>query len=105
MKKVLPALAGIVFLLVFGMASADDTTPGSKDIGDTMIHDQDIQKYEQDQDKSTVTQMPSMPGEGGSAAGGTGEPGSAPTITMPSHTGPAMEDPIQEKKDQDIYRD
>jgi hypothetical protein len=99
MKKVLSLLAGMVFVLAFGPAYADDMMQESKETGEKMIRDQDLQKYEQDQEKSTVTQMPSVPGEGGSAAGGTGEPGSAPTMTTPSDTGPAMKDPVQEMKD------
>jgi len=119
MKKVLSLLAGMVLVLAVGMAYADDMMPVNKDTGDKMIHDEDLQKYDKDQDKSTVNQMPPVPGAEGSAPGGSGSPGSnqkddtyekpAPAdqgTTNPSDTGPGMKDPSkdQEKKDQDTYR-
>ncbi len=116
MKKVLSLLAGMAFVLAFGMAYADDKMPESKDLGDKMISNEDLQKLDQDQSKSTVNQMQSQPGAGGSAAGGMEKPGSnpmdetsekpAPTekdMTMPSDTGPAMKEPGLDKKE-DIYR-
>ena len=117
MKKVLSLLAGIAFVLAFGMAYADDAMPGSKDTGDKMIRDEDLQKYNKDQSQSTVNQMPAKPDAEGSAAGGSENPGSTPKddtyekpapaekdTTKPADTGPGMKDPSQEKNDQDTYR-
>ena len=98
MKKVLSLLAGMVLVLAVGMAYADDMMPGNKDTGDKMIHDEDLQKYNQDQSKSTVNQMPSVPGAEGSAPGGIRD---SDTVTRPSDTGAGMKNP---SKDQDTYR-
>ena len=73
MKRSLSLLAGMVFLLAFGMAHADDTMQWNYDKGDKMILDQDLQKYDRDQNQGTVNQMPA-PDAKGSGAGGSGEP-------------------------------
>jgi hypothetical protein len=73
MKKVLSLMAGMVFVLAFGMACADGTPPGSMDTGDKMIRNDDIQKYDHDQGQGTFNVMPAVPEETGSAAGGSGE--------------------------------
>ena len=63
----------MAIVLGFGMAYAEDMIPGNKDTGEKMIRNEDLEKYNQDQSKSTVNQMPSRPGAEGSAAGGSGE--------------------------------
>jgi hypothetical protein len=112
-KKVLSLLSGMVFVLAVGMAYADDMMPG-KGTGEKMIHDEDLQKYDQDRGQSTVNQMPSVPGAEGSAPGGSGDSDSkqmddtyekpAPADqgkSNPPDTGRSMEDRY---KDQDTYR-
>ena len=44
MKKFLSLLAGMVFILAFGMAYADELQPGDGYTSDKMIRDEDIQK-------------------------------------------------------------
>jgi len=84
MKRLLSLLTGLVIVLAFGMAYADDTMQWNydhrknndqwnNDKGDKLILDQDLLKYDQDQKQGTIDQMPAKPGAGGSGAGGTGE--------------------------------
>lgn len=76
MKKYLALLAGVVFVLAWGTVYAEEMMPANKDSSDNLILDQDILKYNQDQNQNTINPMPAEPGAGGSAAGGTGGPGS-----------------------------
>ena len=69
----LSLLGGMVFLLAFGTAYADDTTQLNYDKVDKMMQDQNLQKNNQDQNQGTVNQMPA-PKVKGSGAGGSGEP-------------------------------
>jgi hypothetical protein len=118
MKRSLFFLAGMVFILAFGMAyAADDVIQWNYDKVDKMILDQDLQKYNQDRE---VTRIPAEPGAGGSAAGGSGEPilkedssekpAQAPVENMTpdpyDRSGGGMDDPYRvfEKHDQDTYR-
>jgi hypothetical protein len=71
MKKLLSFLIVIVLVLAFGIAYADELQPGDGYSSDKMIRDDDIQKYNQDTDQSTVNQTPVLPDEiKGSAPGG-----------------------------------
>ncbi len=114
MKKFLSLLAGMVFVLAFGTAYADDMTPATKDTGDKMTRDDDLQKYYQDQGQGTVNQIPAVTDEKGSGAGGRGESDStwksdttekpAPVekdTTNPSDSGRGMGDP---SRSHDTYR-
>jgi hypothetical protein len=116
MKKALSLLAGMVFVFAVGTAYADDVMPWDSD--DKIFREEDLLKYNQNQ--GTVNQMPAKPGEGGSAAGGSGESDSiwkgdtyekpAPveknTIDPYDEIGRGMDDPykVLEEKNQDIYR-
>jgi hypothetical protein len=70
MKKLLSLFAGMVFILAFGMAYADELQPGYGYTSDKMIRDEDIQKYDQDMGPGTTNQMPALPEVRGSAPGG-----------------------------------
>lgn len=71
MKKLLLLFAGMVFVLAFGMAYADEMQPGDGYTSDKMIRDEDVLKYDHDMDHGTVNQMPALPDEiRGSAPGG-----------------------------------
>ena len=73
MKKVLSLFAGMALVLVAGMAHADDLQPGDGYTSDKMIRDEDIRKFDQDQDRGPGTinqQMPALPEVRGSAPGG-----------------------------------
>jgi hypothetical protein len=71
MKKLLTIFAGMLLVLAFGIAYADELQPGDGYSSDKMIRNEDIQKYDQDMGQGTVNQMPALPDEvKGSAAGG-----------------------------------
>jgi hypothetical protein len=70
MKKLLSLFAGIVLVLAFGMAYADELRSGDGYASDKMIRDEDIQKYDQDMGPGTTNQMPALPEIQGSAPGG-----------------------------------
>ena len=116
MKRLLSLLGGMVFLLAFGMAYADDTMQLNYDKVDKMMLDQNLQKNSQDQNQGTVSQTP-VPKVKGSGAGGSGEPAlkndtsesPAPLKNMTDpydSSGRGKEDPYKpmEKYEGDTYR-
>ncbi len=68
MKKILSLLAGMALVLAAGLAYAEDIMPGSGDLGDKVIRNEDLSHIQLDQDRATLNQMPSE--AEGSAAGG-----------------------------------
>ena len=71
MKKVLSLLAGMVFVLAFGVAYGDELQPGDGYTSDKMINNEDVQKYDQDMGPGGIVTMPTLPDEiQGTAAGG-----------------------------------
>ncbi|MHB8845722.1 MAG: hypothetical protein ACYC7L_13365 [Nitrospirota bacterium] len=53
MKKILSLFAGIVFARAIGTSYADEPGPGSMDTGDKMIRNDDLKRYNFDQDRGT----------------------------------------------------
>ena len=70
MKKILSLLMGMGLVLSFGLANAEEGTSSTKDMGNKMISNDDLLRYDLDQDRATINQMPAEPGSEGSAAGG-----------------------------------
>ena len=70
MKKIFPFLLGVTFIITFGLEFAAEDMSEYKGTGDTTIRDEDIQNLKMDQDRSTVNQLPAVPGTAGSGAGG-----------------------------------
>jgi len=72
MKKVLLLFAAM-FILAFGTAYASDMPSWSEYTSDKMLRDDDLPKYEhnQDQGQGTFKQVPALPEAQGSAAGGS----------------------------------
>ena len=69
MKKVLSLIAGMVFVLYFRVAYAEEMRPDDSYTSDTMITNEDILKY--DHDMGTFNRIPALPDEiQGAAAGG-----------------------------------
>jgi hypothetical protein len=80
MKKILSLVMGIGVILSLGMAYAEEGIGGARDTSDKMIRDDDLLRYNLDQERATINQMPAAPGSEGSAAGGvSAEPESAGT--------------------------
>jgi hypothetical protein len=80
MKKILSLVLGMGLVLSLGMAYAEESTGGAGDTSDKIIRDEDLLRYELDQDRATINQMPAEPGMEGSAPGGvSAEPESAGT--------------------------
>jgi hypothetical protein len=78
MKKFLSLLMGMGLVLSFGLAYAEEGMSGTKDMGNKMISNDDLLRYDLDQDRATINQMPAESGSEGSAAGGvSAEPESA----------------------------
>ena len=69
MKQIISLMAGVVLVLSFGIAYADDSGIASKNT-DKMIRDDDLLRYNLDKDQGTVNQMPAEPETQGSGAGG-----------------------------------
>lgn len=102
MKKVLSLMAGVVFILAFGMAYAEDLDPGSIDTGDRVIRDDDLERYYFDQGKGTFNVMPAPAEETGSAPGGIGGPDpDRDTVEKPA----PIEKEMIKPADDDPYRD
>jgi hypothetical protein len=99
MKRLLSLFAGIVLVLAFGIAYADELQPGYGYTSDKMIRDEDIQKYDQDTNRGTTDQMPALPEVRGSAPGGvSGDTYDKPApvekdTTKPSDSGGGMGGP------------
>src|SRR5512147_119611 len=80
MKKTLAFLTGIAVVLSMGLAIAEDRTTNAGSRSDQMIRDDDLLRFNLDQDRATINQMPAGLGEQGSGAGGiSGEPEGAPS--------------------------
>ncbi len=70
MKKILSVVLGMGLVLSLGMAYAEEGTGGIVYPSEKMIRDEDLPRYNLDQDRSTINQIPAEPGAEGSAAGG-----------------------------------
>jgi hypothetical protein len=75
MKKILYLLTGVAAVMTFGLAQAAETMPAPIDSTDKMIRNDDLLRYNLDQDRGTINQLPALPGADvsgaeGSAAGG-----------------------------------
>jgi hypothetical protein len=80
MKKTLSLLTGIAIVLALGLALAEDRTSNAGNRSDQMIRDDDLLRFNLDQDRATINQMPAGAGEQGSGAGGiSAEPEGAPS--------------------------
>jgi len=95
MNKILSLVMGIGLIFSLGMAYAEEGIGGARDTTDKMIRDDDLLRYNLDQDRATINQMPAEPGSEGSAAGGvSGEPESTGTdieqSKSPVDKGPAI---------------
>jgi hypothetical protein len=95
MKKIFPLLMGIGLVLSLGMAYAEESMSVTKGTGDKMISNDDLLRYNLDQDRATINQMPAVPGSEGTAAGGvSGETESTGTdieqSKAPVDKGPAV---------------
>jgi hypothetical protein len=70
MKKILSVVLGMGLVLSLGMAYGEEGTGGIVYPSEKMIRDEDLSRYNLDQNRSTINQMPAEPGAEGSAAGG-----------------------------------
>jgi hypothetical protein len=70
-KKIFSLIVGTVFVVAFGMASAETSMSG--DMGGKVIRNDDLSHIQLDQDRATLNQMRETEAEGSAAGGVTKE--------------------------------
>lgn len=69
-KTILALLAGVAFVFAYGIAYAEDSMPGNKDTGNTMISGEGNMPGDVDQNRDTVEKTPAGSEAEGAGAGG-----------------------------------